>query len=122
MDIVPIYVSGTHDAMPPGQSWPKRRPGRIVPRRHKVEVRFGDPIAPRDESQRREVMDAVREFWDRRGLPAEPPAPAVEHDVLIIHQTLLAHEATLARQPSRRFERLMPVPSEHARDRSARAA
>ena len=71
IDIVPIYVSGTHDAMPPGQNWPRRRPGRVLSRRHKVEVRFGDPIAPRDEAQRREVMDEVREFWDRKGLPAE---------------------------------------------------
>jgi 1-acyl-sn-glycerol-3-phosphate acyltransferase len=99
IDIVPIYVSGTHDAMPPGQNWPKRRPGRIFSRRHKVEVRFGDPIAPRDESLRREVMDEVRKFWDRKGLPAEPQAPAapVEHDVL-------------------------PVASEHARHRSTPAA
>lgn len=124
IDIVPIYVSGTHGAMPPGQNWPKRRPGRIFSRRHKVEVRFGDPIAPRDESLRREVMDEVRKFWDRKGLPAEPQAPAapVEHDVLLIHKTLLAHEATLAEQPSRRFDPLMPVASEHARDRSTPAA
>ena len=75
IDIVPIYVSGTHDAMPPGQNWPKRRPGRLFSRRHKVEVRFGEPIAPRDESQRREVMDEVRAFWERKGLPggAGPP-------------------------------------------------
>ena len=45
IDIVPIYVDGTHEAMPPGQNWPKRRPGRLFSRRHKVEVRFGEPIA-----------------------------------------------------------------------------
>ena len=121
IDIVPIYVSGTHDAMPPGQNWPKRRPGRIFSRRHKLEVRFGDPIAPRDESLRREVMDEVRKFWDRKGLPAEPQAP-VEHDALLIHETLPAHEATLAEQPSPRFGPLMPVASERARDRSTPAA
>jgi len=57
IDIVPIYVSGTHDAMPPGQNWPKRKPGRILSRRHKVEVRFGAPIAPRDESLRRCALE-----------------------------------------------------------------
>ena len=72
IDIVPIYVSGTHDAMPPGQNWPKRRPGRFLSRRHKVEVRFGRPIRSRDEEHRREVMDEVRAFWERKGLPAEP--------------------------------------------------
>ena len=70
IDIVPIYVSGTHDAMPPGQNWPKRKPGRFFSRRHKVEVRFGRPIRPRDEEQRREVMDEVRAFWERKGRPA----------------------------------------------------
>jgi 1-acyl-sn-glycerol-3-phosphate acyltransferase len=79
VDIVPIYVSGTHDAMPPGQNWPKRRPGRLFTRRHPVEVRFGEPIRPRDGEHRREVMARVREFWDRKGLaPAEPVVAAPE--------------------------------------------
>jgi hypothetical protein len=43
-----------------------------------VEVRFGQPIRPRDVEHRHEAMEAVREFWDRKGLPAspKPPAPA----------------------------------------------
>jgi 1-acyl-sn-glycerol-3-phosphate acyltransferase len=89
--IVPIYVSGTHEAMPPGQNWPKRRPGRLLSRRHRVEVRFGEPIRPHDESERREVMDEVREFWGRKGLPAKPKPMA--HDVLLMHDALRAHEA-----------------------------
>jgi 1-acyl-sn-glycerol-3-phosphate acyltransferase len=91
IDIVPIYVGGTHEAMPPGQNWPKRKPGRLLSRRHKVEVRFGDPIHPRDESERRQVMDEVREFWGREGLPAQPKPPA--HDVLLMHTALRAYEA-----------------------------
>src|ERR671919_425148 len=67
IDIVPIYVDGTHAAMPPGQNWPKRRPGRLFSRRHKVEVRFGAPIAPRTVEERKEVMDEVRAFWERKG-------------------------------------------------------
>ncbi len=122
IDIVPIYVSGTHDAMPPGQNWPKRKPARILSRRHKVEVRFGEPIAPRDESQRREVMAEVRAFWERKGLPAEPAPPRMEHDVLLIHKTLLAHEAMLAAQPSPRFVPHMPFVEEHARERHTPAA
>jgi hypothetical protein len=77
--------------MPPGQNWPKRRPGRFLPRRHKVEVRFGPPIKSRDEEHRREVMDEVRAFWDCKGLPAEPAAPA--HDVLVMHRALHEYEA-----------------------------
>jgi 1-acyl-sn-glycerol-3-phosphate acyltransferase len=88
IDIVPIYVSGTHEAMPPGQNWPRRIPGRFLSRRHEVEVRFGRPIRPRDVEHRHEAMDEVRAFWGRKGLPtpaaparferpaASPPAPA----------------------------------------------
>ena len=76
IDIVPIYLHGTHEAMPPGQNWPRRIPSRFLSRRHQVEVRFGEPIRPRDIEHRHEAMDAVREFWDRKGLPAAPePAP-----------------------------------------------
>ena len=122
IQIVPIYVDGTHRAMPPGQNWPKRRPGRFFSRRHKVEVRFGEPIAPRDVSLRREVMDEVREFWDRKGLPAEPQAKPVEHNVLIIHSALLAHEAMLAEQRSGRFDPLVPILSEQSERHSTPAA
>jgi 1-acyl-sn-glycerol-3-phosphate acyltransferase len=75
IDIVPIYVHGTHEAMPPGQSWPRRIPDRFLSRRHQVEVRFGKPIRPRDMDDRHDVMNEVRAFWERKGLPA-PPAPA----------------------------------------------
>ncbi len=116
IDIVPIYVSGTHDAMPPGQNWPKRKPGRPFSRRHQVEVRFGQPISPRDASERREVMDEVRAFWDRKGLPEEPQQPA--HDVLLIHQALRAHEETLAREGGR-FDPVLPLVTEPSEERSA---
>ena len=49
VDIVPIYLSGTHTAMPPDQNWPRRLPGRFFSRRHQVEVRFGEPIRPRGD-------------------------------------------------------------------------
>jgi 1-acyl-sn-glycerol-3-phosphate acyltransferase len=72
IDIVPIYVSGTHKAMPPGQNWPRRIPGRFFSRRHEVEVRVGRPIRPRDVEARYEAMDEVRAFWERKGMPAAP--------------------------------------------------
>ncbi|MGH2946572.1 MAG: lysophospholipid acyltransferase family protein [Solirubrobacteraceae bacterium] len=123
VDIVPIYVSGTHDAMPPGQNWPKRRPGRFLSRRHKVEVRFGEPIRARDEEHRRQVMDEVRAFWERKGLPAgsEEVAPPA-HDVLLMHQALLQHEAHHPVQPSGRFENGVPPAPQPSADRSNSAA
>ena len=75
LNIVPIWVGGTHEAMPPGQNWPKRLPGRLFSRRVKVEVRFGPPIPPRDPSERREVMAQVRECWEREGRPVSGEEP-----------------------------------------------
>jgi 1-acyl-sn-glycerol-3-phosphate acyltransferase len=118
IDIIPIYVDGTHAAMPPGQNWPKRRPGRLFSRRHKVEVRFGAPIAPRTVEERKEVMDEVRAFWERKGRPAKPQPAA--HDVLLMHAALRAHEAELAR--SGRFEPVMPLVIDPAEDRPAPTA
>jgi 1-acyl-sn-glycerol-3-phosphate acyltransferase len=118
IDIVPIYVSGTHEAMPPGQNWPKRIRGRFLSRRHKVEVRFGAPIRPRDEAQRREVMDEVRAFWERKGLaPDEDPEPGPSHDVLLMHRVLDAYEAEQA--PAHRFQHVVSAEAEHAEPRSA---
>jgi 1-acyl-sn-glycerol-3-phosphate acyltransferase len=86
IDIVPIYLSGTHEAMPPGQNWPQRIPGRFLSRRHEVEVRFGDPIRPRRAGDRHEVMDEVRAFWNRKGLAAPPvrePQQAPEPEAVL---------------------------------------
>ena len=92
IDVVPIHVTGTHEAMPPGQLWPKRIPGRLFSRRHKVEVHFGEPIRPHDTSERHEVMEKVRLFWEREGATDDPAAEAPVHDVLIMHEALRAHE------------------------------
>ena len=86
IDIVPIYISGTHEAMPPGRNWPKRRPGRFLSRRNEVEVRFGDPIRPDSAEDRHEVMNEVRLFWQRKGLPAAPvpePEDALEREAVL---------------------------------------
>jgi 1-acyl-sn-glycerol-3-phosphate acyltransferase len=65
MPIVPVYVKGTHDAMPPGRSWPHRRRDRLFPRRHHVEVHFGEPIRPRRGDGRDALMEQVRAFYER---------------------------------------------------------
>jgi 1-acyl-sn-glycerol-3-phosphate acyltransferase len=69
--IVPIYLKGTHDAMPPGRNWPKKR--RFLARRHRVEVHFGQPIWPKHDEGRHEVMNRVRTFLeDEAGTGAGP--------------------------------------------------
>jgi len=59
--IVPIYMSGTREAMPRGHRWmvfKARRPGP----RHRIEICFGDPIVPLPGERASEVMERVRSF------------------------------------------------------------
>src|ERR1700743_1264998 len=46
LSIIPIRVTGTADAMPPGRLWPRRLRGKLVSRRHRITVSFGEPIPP----------------------------------------------------------------------------
>ena len=79
MPIVPVYVTGTHEAMPPGQSWPRRKRARFLSRRHRVEVHFGEPIRPRPGEQRGSIMERVRAFYEHEtGTPL--PAPGGSTD------------------------------------------
>lgn len=64
LSIVPVYVAGTHQAMPVGQRWMRRGPGH---RRVPIEIRFGPPIVPRDDEHRTDMMDHVREFFAESG-------------------------------------------------------
>ncbi len=61
LTIVPIRVTGTAEAMPPGRFWPTRRHDRPVPRRHRIEVSFGEPIKATGDAD--EVMEYVRNFF-----------------------------------------------------------
>jgi 1-acyl-sn-glycerol-3-phosphate acyltransferase len=75
--IVPIHVTGTGAAMPPGQAWPKRK---LFRRRHPVQIAFGDPIRPGDGESAREVTARVEEFFAQQEEPVAPsrePAPAL---------------------------------------------
>jgi|tagenome__1003787_1003787.scaffolds.fasta_scaffold20959511_6 1-acyl-sn-glycerol-3-phosphate acyltransferase len=61
--IVPVRVTGTHDAMPPDASWPHRIKGRLLSRRHQVEVAFGAPVVPRAGETPAELMARVGAFY-----------------------------------------------------------
>ena len=69
ISIVPIYVRGTHEAMPPGQPWPKRIPGKLLSRRHRVSIEIGEPIRPRPGEHRADVIKRVRAFYEARSAP-----------------------------------------------------
>lgn len=62
LSIVPIRVTGTAEAMPPGAVWPKRLRGRLFSRRHRVEVSFGEPIPPLGDTAA--LIERVQSFFD----------------------------------------------------------
>ena len=61
LTIVPIRVTGTAEAMPPGRFWPRRRRDQPVSRRHRIEVSFGEPIPAIGDAE--DVMEDVRNFF-----------------------------------------------------------
>ncbi len=62
LPIVPIRVTGTAEAMPPGSFWPKRLRGRLFSKRHRVEVSFGDPIPPLADTAA--LIERVQAFFE----------------------------------------------------------
>jgi 1-acyl-sn-glycerol-3-phosphate acyltransferase len=62
--ILPIYVSGTREAMPPGRSWPRRLTAGMIFRRHPIAIRFGPPIRPERGEHRNETMARVQAWFD----------------------------------------------------------
>ena len=62
LPVVPIRVTGTRPVMPPGRPWPKRLRGKLVPKRHRVQVAFGEPITGIDDAG--EVIERVQRFFD----------------------------------------------------------
>lgn len=77
LPIVPVFVSGTHDAMPRGHHWMVFKTGRPGPR-HDVEIRFGNPIRARDGEEPPEVMERVRLFLAEAGADTDPDPRAAE--------------------------------------------
>ena len=62
VQIIPIRVTGTRNAMPPGRFWPSRRRSRNGSKRHSVDICFGDPITPTEDL--RAVIKTVQDFFE----------------------------------------------------------
>jgi 1-acyl-sn-glycerol-3-phosphate acyltransferase len=77
--IVPIYVSGTSQAMPRGHRWMVFKAGRPGPR-HPLEIRFGKPIATGASERPSEVMEQVRLFLAECGAETEREPHAQHSD------------------------------------------
>lgn len=77
LPVVPVHLSGTKPAMPPGQVWPRRKAWE---ERHPVRIAFGDPLRPRDADDRHEVIEGVQAFFAEQdallgGAPIAIPVP-----------------------------------------------
>ena len=72
LPLMPIHVSGSHDVMPVGRHWMRRRPGKPLPRRTDIEIRFGAPIEPKGVEHAGEVMECVRAFFEQAGAETTP--------------------------------------------------
>lgn len=70
--IVPVHVSGTHEAMPPGRSWMVRPENGGRWARHTIPVSFGAPIHAGPRADRLEVMERVRLFMEACGADTTP--------------------------------------------------
>lgn len=70
--IVPVHISGTHEAMPPGARWMRRpqRGGRLG--RHTILVSFGLPIYVGADEEPVEVMESIRLFMAACGADTTP--------------------------------------------------
>jgi 1-acyl-sn-glycerol-3-phosphate acyltransferase len=73
LTIVPIRVTGTAEAMPPGQIWPKRLRGRLLSKRHRIEVTFGEPIPPLGDAAA--MIERVQSYFENgdSGAPSLSP-------------------------------------------------
>jgi 1-acyl-sn-glycerol-3-phosphate acyltransferase len=67
MTIVPIRVTGTHDAMPPGHFWPSRLRSANGSKRHSIDICFGDPITPSEDVHA--VLKTVQQFFEEAEEP-----------------------------------------------------
>jgi 1-acyl-sn-glycerol-3-phosphate acyltransferase len=70
--IIPVHISGTHDAMPPGRAWMGRPQGVGSWARHAICVSFGAPIRSGPHDDRFEVMERVRVFMEACGADTTP--------------------------------------------------
>ena len=71
--VVPIRVTGTSAAMPPGRLWPRRLQGKVLSHRHRIEVSFGEPIGPDDEP--RVLTERVQRFFEDGDGKGGSPSP-----------------------------------------------
>jgi 1-acyl-sn-glycerol-3-phosphate acyltransferase len=72
LSIIPIRVTGTAEAMPPGRLWPRRLRGKLLSKRHRITVAFGEPIPPNGDTAA--LIERVQSFFENGdGGPSRSP-------------------------------------------------
>ena len=72
LSIIPIRVTGTAEAMPPGRLWPRRLHGKLLSKRHRITVSFGEPIPPNRDTAA--LIERVQSFFESGdGGPSRSP-------------------------------------------------
>ena len=64
---LPLYVEGTHEAMPPGRGWPKH---------HQVTLHVGSPLRPAAGEDHRAFTKRLQQSLDAMVTGARPPPEA----------------------------------------------
>jgi hypothetical protein len=57
--------------MPPGRFWPKRLHGKLLSKRHRIEIAFGEPIPPAKDPT--ELARRVQTFFEQGGDKGSTP-------------------------------------------------
>ncbi len=65
--VLPLYVEGTHEAMPPGRGWPKH---------HRVTLHVGSPLRPMAGEDHRAFTKRLQQSLDAMVMRARPPPEA----------------------------------------------
>ena len=81
LSIVPIRVTGTRAAMPPGRLWPKRLHGKIFSKRHRIDVSFGEPIPSTEDTTA--LIERVQRFFDSANGDGGPSASPYRRKKLV---------------------------------------
>ena len=81
LSIVPIRVTGTRAAMPPGRLWPKRLHGKVFSKRHRIDVSFGEPIPSSEDTTA--LIERVQRFFDTANCDGGPSASPYRRKKLV---------------------------------------
>jgi 1-acyl-sn-glycerol-3-phosphate acyltransferase len=81
LSIVPIRVTGTRAAMPPGRLWPKRLHGKVFSKRHRIDISFGEPIPSTEDTTA--LIERVQRFFDSGNGDGGPSASPYKRKKLV---------------------------------------